>query len=235
MVLVVESLSVGYDGKPVLSEVNLSVHEGTVCALIGRNGCGKSTLLRGVLGDRVRLGGSVRLGQIRLSGRNMARNVRKGIGYSPQGQRVFGSMTAYENILLGVGSMALSERESRVRDVVDWLPELRPLLPRIAGRLSGGDQQLVNIARCLVLARKLALFDEPSLSLGRGRLKAVFAVIKRFAEISEVPVLLAEHRVWDALDISETACVLANGRIVHSGPAQELRDDPVAVKFLLAQ
>ena len=230
--LEVRGLTAGFDAGPVLFGINLDVAHAELVALVGANGAGKSTLL-GVLSGLVRAGA----GSITLAGEDVTNArpevlVRKGIAHVPQGRRLFGTMSVEKNLLLG----AYLRRDGEVRDdmarVLEHFPALKNKLSREAGTLSGGEQQMVAIGRGLMARPKVLMVDELSLGLAP---KIVDHLIDVVREINRdgTALILVEQDVLVALDAANRAYVLENGRVVLSGPAAEVRDDPGVRKAYL--
>ena len=225
LLLEVRGLTAGFDAGPVLFGIDLDIAPGELIALVGANGAGKSTLL-GVLSGLVR----ATSGTITLAGHDVTNArpealVRRGIAHVPQGRRLFGTMSVEKNLTLG----AYLRRDREVRDdlirVLDRFPALKDKLSREAGTLSGGEQQMVAIGRGMMARPKLLMIDELSLGLAP---KVVDRLIDVVQEINRegMALLLVEQDVLVALDAANRAYVLENGRIVLSGPATEVRDDP---------
>jgi len=230
--LEVRGLTAGFDAGPVLFGIDLDVAHAELVALVGANGAGKSTLL-GVLSGLVRASA----GSITLAGEDVTNArpevlVRKGIAHVPQGRRLFGTMSVEKNLLLG----AYLRRDGEVRDdmarVLDHFPALKDKLSREAGTLSGGEQQMVAIGRGLMARPKVLMIDELSLGLAP---KIVDHLIDVVREINRdgTALILVEQDVLVALDAANRAYVLENGRVVLSGPAAEVRDDPGVRKAYL--
>jgi branched-chain amino acid transport system ATP-binding protein len=230
--LEVRGLTAGFDAGPVLFGIDLDVAHAELVALVGANGAGKSTLL-GVLSGLVR----ARAGSITLEGEDVTNArpevlVRKGIAHVPQGRRLFGTMSVEKNLLLG----AYLRRDGEVRDdmarVLEHFPALKDKLSREAGTLSGGEQQMVAIGRGLMARPKVLMVDELSLGLAP---KIVDHLIDVVREINRdgTALILVEQDVLVALDAANRAYVLENGRVVLSGPAAEVRDDPGVRKAYL--
>ncbi len=230
--LEVRGLTAGFDAGPVLFGIDLDVARAELVALVGANGAGKSTLL-GVLSGLVRAGA----GSISLAGEDVTNArpevlVRKGIAHVPQGRRLFGTMSVEKNLLLG----AYLRRDGEVRDdmarVLEHFPALKDKLSREAGTLSGGEQQMVAIGRGLMARPKVLMVDELSLGLAP---KIVDHLIDVVREINRdgTALILVEQDVLVALDAANRAYVLENGRVVLSGPAAEVRDDPGVRKAYL--
>lgn len=223
--LKVRGLTAGFDAGPVLFGIDLDVGPAELIALVGANGAGKSTML-GVLSGLVRAtSGTITLGGEDVTNARPEALVRRGIAHVPQGRRLFGTMSVQKNLLLG----AYLRRDREVSDdmarVLDHFPALKDKLSREAGTLSGGEQQMVAIGRGLMARPKLLMVDELSVGLAP---KVVDELIDVMREINRdgTALLLVEQDVLVALDAANRAYVLENGRVVLSGLAVEVKEDP---------
>jgi branched-chain amino acid transport system ATP-binding protein len=228
----VRGLTAGFGAGPVLFGVDLDVYAGELLALIGANGAGKSTLL-GVLSGLVPpTDGRVVFGGRSITGKRPERVVKAGMAHVPQGRRLFGTMTVQQNLRLG----AYLRRDAEVRQdldrVVEYFPALRDKLDRLAGNLSGGEQQMVAIGRGMMARPKLLMIDEPSLGLAPKVVESVVDVCKAINR-DGVSVLLVEQDVVLALEAADRGYVLENGRVVLTGKASELERDPAIRKAYL--
>ncbi len=224
--LSVRDLHVYLGQSHVLQGVTFDVPEGGVTALLGRNGVGKTTTLRALLG-LVGAHGSVRLGDEELMGKSTYRIVRLRVGYVPEDRDVFTGLTVAENL-------RLAERDAKPRyDLVyELFPELEQRLGQRAGTLSGGQQQMVAIARALLNDNRVLLVDEPTKGLSPALVADVARVLERLAELTTV--VLVEQNLGVVRRIARDAIVLDQGRVVHAGDAKELLAQPDLVKKLLS-
>jgi branched-chain amino acid transport system ATP-binding protein len=212
------SLHAGYGETRVLHGIDFAVEQGGVTALLGANGAGKTTTLRAICG-MVRTSGEIRLGDERIDGRATEDIV-------PDGRGTFFELTVEENLRLG--SYIRRDRQAIAADlerVFGYFPRLRERLRQQAGTLSGGEQQMLAIARALLLRPRLLLLDEPSFGLAPLIVQEIFAIMHRIRADEGVSILLVEQNASLALDIAEQAYLLETGRIVVSGPAAEIRRD----------
>jgi len=221
--LSVERLSVAYGAIKAVREIDLTVAEGEIVAILGANGAGKSSTLNAIVGLIPRVTGSVRFDGQELVGMATERIVQCGITLTPEGRRVFPLLTVEENLRLG--GMANRDRRS-VNAVRATLLERFPVLAQRrgqpAGTLSGGEQQMLAIARSLMARPRLLLLDEPSLGLAPIYVDRIFELIAEL-RAEGVTILLVEQNVDRALGIADRGYVLANGRIQFSGAAGEMR------------
>ncbi|WP_433464123.1 ABC transporter ATP-binding protein [Spirillospora sp. CA-128828] len=224
----IEGLVVRYGARePVLHGVSLEVAEAGVVALLGANGAGKTSLMRAISGTLPLHGGSVAAGSIRFLGKDIAGDdpagvVGGGLVQAPEGRHVFGALTVDENLDAGAITVRSREARARTRDQMFGLfPRLAERRRQRAGTLSGGEQQMLAIARALVSQPKLLLLDEPSLGLAPLLVKQIGETVREISR-DGVPVLLVEQNAAMALSVANHAYVLELGRVVLSGPADEL-------------
>ena len=223
--LSVTDLHVYLGESHILQGIDFDVAEGGVTALLGRNGVGKTTTLRALMGlvDR--------RGRITLAGENVTaapthKIVRRGVGYVPEDRDVFAGLTVDENLRL-----AERDPDPRYELVYDLFPELKQRGKQLAGTLSGGQQQMVAIARALLNGNRLLLVDEPTKGLAPLLVAEVARVLERVAELATV--LLVEQNLGVVKRVARDAVVLDSGRVVHVGPAQELLADKPMVHRML--
>ncbi|HEY3314646.1 MAG TPA: ABC transporter ATP-binding protein [Bacillota bacterium] len=232
--LEVAGLSASHGSVQVLREIDLRVSPGEAVALVGANSAGKTTLMRAISGLHRAAHGRVSFDGRPLAGLSPARIVRLGLSQVPQGRYVFPRMTVRENLELGAAYLPRARRHHRqVEDrVLSVFPRLAERLGQAAGTMSGGEQQMLALARALMADPKMLLVDEPSLGLAPVLVDAVFQAL---AEINRqgVTVLLVEQNVWRSLRFADRGYVLENGRVVHQGTSQELlADDRVRQAYL---
>lgn len=224
--LEISGLSVAYGAIPVLHGVSFSIGTGSVTSLLGANGAGKTTTLRALSG-MVRATGSVRLDGHPITGLAPERIARLGVAHVPEGRGTFSHLSVDENLRLGAWLRRdrLGVDADRER-MFTHFPRLKERLSQQAGTLSGGEQQMLAIARALMLAPRLLLLDEPSFGLSPRLVTELFEALRRIAAEERIAMLLVEQNARMALDLADTAHLLEHGRIVRSGPAAQLRDDP---------
>ena len=224
--LEVRDLRVNYGNIEALHGVSLDVAPGEIVALLGANGAGKTTTLRTLSGLLRPRGGSVAFEGQPIVGLPSHRIVALGIGHVPEGRRIFGGLTVEENLRLGGyllrrDAAALDQGIAQAYETFARLHERRD---QLAGTLSGGEQQMLAIARALMLKPKLVLLDEPSMGLAPKLVRAIFEVIARISSAGTA-VLLVEQNARQALRIAQRAYVLEGGRVALSGSARELAGD----------
>ena len=230
--LIVENLSAGYGDTQVLWDISLRVEPGEIVAVIGSNGAGKSTLLGAMSGVVSEWGGSVRYGDRALTGLEPDRIVQAGIVQVPQGRRLFGSLTVEDNLLMGAYLRRDNEVKSDLERILGLLPRLRERFDFLAGRLSGGEQQQVAIARALMARPQVLLIDEMSLGLAPVLVDSLIDLLGQIHETG-VSILIVEQDVQTALEVSSRAYVLETGHLTMSGPSAQLLDDPQVKKAYL--
>jgi branched-chain amino acid transport system ATP-binding protein len=230
--LVIDNVSAGYGDTQVLWDVSVRVEPGEIVALIGSNGAGKSTLLGAISAVVKTWGGSVSYGDQRLTGLEPDRIVKAGVLQVPQGRRLFGSLSVEDNLRMGAYLRTDRDVDADLERILGLLPRLRERYDFLAGRLSGGEQQQVAIARALMARPEVLLIDEMSLGLAPV---LVDHLIELLAQIHKtgVSILIVEQDVQTALEVSTRAYVLETGRVTLSGPSSQLLDDPQVKKAYL--
>jgi branched-chain amino acid transport system ATP-binding protein len=216
--LAVRGLSAGYLGIPAVRELSFEIDAGEVVALLGPNGAGKTTTLSTVAGLLKPLAGTIVFAGGEVGGRPADRLARQGLSLVPEDRALFYDLTARENLRLARHGESMSEAE-----VLEMLPELEKCLGRRAGVLSGGEQQMLSLARGLVSRPRLLLVDEMSLGLAPVIVERLMPVLRRIAEQLGTAVLFVEQHVPQALELADRAYVMASGSIVMQGSADELR------------
>ena len=224
MLLEVKNLRAGYGPTQVLFGLDFAVAEGGVTALLGANGAGKTTTLRAVSG-LIRPEGEVLLAGQRITGLMTESIARLGVAHVPDGRGTFMELTVEENFRLGSYTRRDPDVPADFARMWEWFPRLKQRWRQQAGTLSGGEQQMLAVARALLLKPKLLLLDEPSFGLAPLIVQDIFGILRRIREESGVGILLVEQNANLALDLADHAYLLETGRIVMSGPAAEIRQD----------
>ncbi len=217
-------LRAGYGATAVLHGFDLAVAEGGITALLGANGAGKTTTLRAICG-MVRTQGEIRLGAERIDGRRTEDIARRGVAHVPDGRGTFRELTVEENLRLGAYTRPARETAPAFERVFGYFPKLRERLRQQAGTLSGGEQQMLAIARALLLRPRLLLLDEPSFELAPLIVREIFGIMRQVRDAEGMGILLVEQNATLALDIADQAYLLETGRVVIAGSAAELRAD----------
>jgi branched-chain amino acid transport system ATP-binding protein len=217
----------------VLRGINLEVPKGRVVTLIGSNGAGKTTTMRAISGMIAPSTGSITLGTNEIAGRESYDIAKLGLAHSPEGRRVFATMTVNDNLLLGAfprftGSRPKGDINADLEKAMEYFPRLKERRLQLAGTLSGGEQQMLAMARAMMMNPEVVLLDEPSMGLAPILVEEVFRIIARWRK-EGVTMLLVEQFAAAALNVADYGYVLENGRIAVHGPADKLKNDP-AVK-----
>jgi len=228
MFLEIRGLRAGYREGTVLHGVDLEVGRGRVLALLGRNGAGKSTLVMTLMGLLRATGGTVRLDGADLTGRRAHEIARAGVALVPQGRRIWPSVTVQEHLELTRRAGARWTPDA----MYEIFPQLRERRRQLAGQLSGGEQQMLAIARALVTGPALLLLDEPSEGLAPFIVDVIGRVVQAVAA-EDVAVLLVEQDLHLAFEVSHDIAVMAKGAIVHRSDTMAFRRDPATAKRLL--
>jgi branched-chain amino acid transport system ATP-binding protein len=223
--LSVRDLEARYGDTRVLRGVSFEVADGGITTILGANGAGKTTTLRAVCG-MVRMAGEITLGGRRIDGRPTEDVVRLGVAHVPEGRGTFTQLTVEENLRLG----AYARRDSGqltadIDRVCRYFPVLAERRRQVAGTLSGGEQQMLAVARALMLRPRLLLLDEPSLGLAPLVVREIFRIIQTINREERVSVLLVEQNASLALGLADHAYLMETGSMVMSGPAAELREN----------
>ena len=220
MVLEVDAIHTYYGKSHILDGVSLKVGEGELVALLGRNGAGKTTTMRSIMGLTPPRQGHIRLFGEDMTGASPYRMASMGVGYVPEGRKIFGHLSVHENLLVA--------RETKGPWTIDAVYKLFPRLyerrTSKGGRLSGGEQEMLAIARALLLNPKLLILDEPSQGLAPIIVQEVMRTVGRMKQ-EGISVLLVEQNAFLALQLADRAYVLGEGEIVYDGPAAELSAD----------
>jgi len=217
-VLEVEDLTSGYVGVPAVRDVSLHVRSGEIVAVLGANGAGKTTTLCTIAGLLAPFSGTVRLAGTDASGTSVRDRSRAGMGFVPDDRGLFSDLTVAENLRVAQGSRPLAE-------LFEWFPALQPLMTRKAGLLSGGEQQMLAMARAVSRRPSLLLIDEMSLGLAPIIVGNLLGLLQRIASEEGTAVLLVEQHVDLALEHATRAYVLSHGEMIAEGDAQELTKD----------
>lgn len=221
--LLVEHLEAGYSQVPVVIDGNMRVDPSEVVAVVGPNGAGKSTLLKAVCGITRILGGAIRLDERSLVGLRTDEISRLGVGYVPQGHSIFPSLSVLENLRIGAYQAPRTAKQ-RTEKVLELFPELRPLLRRTGGLLSGGERTMVSIARALMAEPAVLLLDEPSSGLAPKAVGALWGHLYRLKDAG-VAMLIVEQRTREVLELSDRGYVLVSGRTVLEASGRHLRHE----------
>jgi ABC-type branched-subunit amino acid transport system ATPase component len=222
--LTVNNVDTFYGKSHILNDVNFTLHENEIMALLGRNGAGKSTLLKTLIGIAPASHGSIRLSDSELIGNSSAQNARLGIGYVPQGRGLFAGMSVEQNLELGGLKRQTGNGVHWTRErIYEYFPRIRERLDSPADYLSGGEQQMVAVARALSGDVRVLLLDEPFEGLAPTIVEQLFETFDRLRR--EIAIIIVDHHLDLALALSDTTVALERGRVIHQGPSKDLRHD----------
>jgi len=219
------AVTAGYGDNPIVRDFSARLETGTITTLIGGNGAGKSTLLRAIYGTNRMFDGHIAFKGEPIERLPPWERLKRGVGFVPQGRCNFPHMSVDENLKMSCYTLPSGKHESAIGRVIGLFPMLRQKWRTAAGNLSGGEQQILEMAMVLLLEPSLLLLDEPSLGLSPRMQGDVFATVQRIAATG-VTVLVVEQNVRGALLISDRALVMEQGRLFMEGPAAEVRGDP---------
>ena len=238
--LTLNNVEVAYDKVFLaIKGVSLAVEEGSMVALLGANGAGKSTTLKTISGLLAPERGEVRRGQVTFQGRDIGalsppERVRLGLVHVMEGRRIFEHLTPDDNLLAAYPGRSAKTPFSQLREqAYAYFPRLAERMKSKAGYLSGGEQQMLAIARALITEPRLIMLDEPSLGLAPVLVKEIFTIIREINRTQGVSVLLVEQNARAALDVADHAYLIENGNIVMSGTTEELKRNPDIQEFYL--
>jgi branched-chain amino acid transport system ATP-binding protein len=238
-VLEIVNLVAGYGKVQVLHGLNLKIEEGQLVTLIGSNGAGKTTTLRAMSGMIRPESGAILLAGENIAGQPSYMITKKGVAHSPEGRRVFAALSVLDNLMLGgfvrlTGARPKGDVGADIQKMFTLFPRLAERRYQLAGTLSGGEQQMLAMARALMLNPQVLLLDEPSMGLAPRLVEEVFATIARLKQ-QKITMLLVEQFAAAALEVADYGYVLENGRLTASGPAQKLQNDPAVRAAYLGQ
>jgi ABC-type branched-subunit amino acid transport system ATPase component/branched-subunit amino acid ABC-type transport system permease component len=222
--LTVEDVDTFYGKSHILNKVSFTLHDNEIIALLGRNGAGKSTLLKTLIGIAPASNGSIKLAGHELIGLSSAEHGRRGIGYVPQGRGLFAGMTVEQNLELGALKRQTGNGVHWTRErIYDYFPRIRERLDSPADYLSGGEQQMVAVARALSGDVRVLLLDEPFEGLAPNVVEQLFETFDRLRK--EIAIIIVDHNLDLALALSDATVALERGQVIHQGPSAALRDD----------
>ena len=233
--LATRGLVAGYEpGLPIVNGVDLAVAPGEFVAIIGPNGAGKSTLVKAIAGMVPIHAGAIYLAGQDLTATGRHQRVRHRLAFVPQTENVFATLTIRENLQIAAQILPAAERQRRMDDVWIMFPDLAARPKLRAGKLSGGQRQMLAVARALVVAPTTLILDEPSAGLSPRMVSEVFMRLDTINR-SGVTIILVEQNVKAALALARRALILVEGRVRHEGPAASLGDDPILAELYLGR
>jgi branched-chain amino acid transport system ATP-binding protein len=233
--LEINNINVFYGKVQALFDVSLKVDNEEMVSIIGSNGAGKTTLMNAIMGVNKPVGGEIRFMGQPISNQPTHNIVKQGIIYVPEGRHIFYDLTVAENIQMGGYSRNISAKQyaEELEEILEIFPRLKERLTQLGGTLSGGEQQMLAIARGLMGNPKLLLLDEPSLGLAPVLVDELFQVIVKINKTKKIPILLVEQNAFMAMNITAMTYVLEVGNIKYQGKSRELIASPEIVKAYL--
>jgi branched-chain amino acid transport system ATP-binding protein len=233
--LEINNVNVFYGKVQALFDVSIKVANEEMVSIIGSNGAGKTTLMNAIMGVVKPVGGEIRFMGQPISNQPTHNIVKQGIIYVPEGRRIFYDLTVAENIQMGGYSRNISAKQyaEELEEILEIFPKLKERLTQLGGTLSGGEQQMLAIARGLMGNPKLLLLDEPSLGLAPILVDELFQVIVKINQTKKIPILLVEQNAFMAMNITTMTYVLEIGNIKYQGKSRELIASPEIVKAYL--
>lgn len=230
MILRVSDLRAGYGQVPVLHGISLEIERASIVGVLGHNGMGKTTLINALMGLIKTTSGEINFKGTDISGLPTHRRAQLGIGYVPQGRRIFPRLTVHENLKMGCASAA--DSRATIEEVLELFPRLKPLLARYGGVLSGGEQQLLAFARSLCGRPSLLLLDEPTEGIQPSIVDLLIETLLKLLQMRSLSVLLVEQNVDFLKSTCEKLLVLQKGLVVRKLDQSELGNESLATEFI---
>jgi branched-chain amino acid transport system ATP-binding protein len=227
----VRGLRTGYGRIPILNGVTFSVAEGEFIGILGHNGMGKTTLLKALMGFLPAVGGRVQLGQVDVTAMAPYQRARLGIGYVPQGREIFPALSVYDNLRMGCSKQGIVEQDT-IDVVLEEFPRLKRLLDRPGGALSGGEQQLLAMARCLCGKPRLILLDEPTEGIQPSIIDEIIETLRRLQSKRELTMILVEQNLEFIAALSQRILIIQKGAITREVQPSELADAGLVAEFV---
>jgi branched-chain amino acid transport system ATP-binding protein len=231
MMLNVQGLRTGYGRIPILNGVSFAVNQGEFIGILGHNGMGKTTLLKALMGFLPATGGHVRFDGGDLTAAEPYRRARLGLGYVPQGREIFPGLTVYDNLRMGCSKQGSAEQET-ITEVLEEFPRLTPLLDRLGGALSGGEQQLLAIARCLCGKPRLILLDEPTEGIQPSIIDEIVELLLQLRDNSGLTMILVEQNLDFIAALSQRVLIIQKGAITREVAPDDLGDPSLVGEFI---
>lgn len=223
--LKVQNLCTGYDNLQVIYNLSLDVNEGEVVSIIGPNGSGKSTILKAICGILPVWKGEIVFNGISIRNQKPAKIIKSGITFSPQGRRIFDKLSVRDNLLLSGFNISKLQLKQRINIVLQLFPFLKKRYKQIAGTLSGGERQILALARALIPSPKLLLLDEPLLGLAPNHISNFLEELKKINKKYKLSMIIVEQKVGKALLISHKVYAIKLGKVAFEGKSIELKND----------
>ena len=232
MMLDVQGLRTGYGRIPILNGVSFSVNEGDFIGILGHNGMGKTTLLKALMGFLPATGGRVLFGDDDVTALEPYRRARLGLGYVPQGREIFPGLTVHDNLRMGCSKQAGGVEQDIIAAVLEQFPRLKALLDRAGGALSGGEQQLLAIARCLCGNPRLVLLDEPTEGIQPSIIDEIVETLQRLRANSGLTMILVEQNLDFIAALSQRILIIQKGMITREVQPGDLADASLVGEFV---
>lgn len=228
-----QALVAGYERDlPIVRGVDFSIRTGELVVVLGPNGAGKSTFVKAIAGLVPIHSGSAMLGDVDITGVPTHEKIRHGLAFVPQTENIFATMSIHDNLLLAANVLPRERRSQRIADLYAMFPDLAARPSLRAGQLSGGQRQMLAVARALIVEPSVLILDEPSAGLSPKIVREVFAQLKAI-NATGVTIILVEQNVKSALAIADRAVILVEGQLRHEGPAATLAEDPIVAELYL--
>jgi urea transport system ATP-binding protein len=229
--LEVKDISIYYEDALILNKVNLKIEKGEIVCILGRNGVGKTTLFRGIIGLTPPRAGSILFEGEEIGGSAAYQTVRKGISYIPQGREIFPDLTVEENLKLGTFITGKNNIPIPA-EIFEYFPFLKERKKEKASRLSGGQQQMLAIARGLTGRPRIMLLDEPTEGIQPSIIKSISAIIRELNSNKGIAILLVEQNIDFALNLSTRGYILEKGKVVCEGSVEHIKEDSIVKSYL---
>jgi branched-chain amino acid transport system ATP-binding protein len=231
MMLNVQALRTGYGRIPILNGVSFAVDQSEFIGILGHNGMGKTTLLKALMGFLAVTDGAVMFDGEDVTAAQPYRRARLGLGYVPQGRDIFPGLTVYDNLRMGCTKQAGSEQDT-ITEVLEEFPRLKPLLERSGGALSGGEQQLLAIARCLCGKPRLILLDEPTEGIQPSIIDEIVEILQRLRDKTGLTMILVEQNLDFIAALSRRILIIQKGTITREVKPNDLGDAGLVGEFI---
>ncbi|MGB7100788.1 MAG: ABC transporter ATP-binding protein [Xanthobacteraceae bacterium] len=235
MMLEVSDIHAGYGRIPVLSGINFTVGEHEVVGVLGHNGMGKTTLLKTLIGQVPLTSGRIRLANVDISHSPPFRRARAGLGYVPQGRQIFPSLSVYENLRMGFVENGIDSEESIIKDILARFPRLDPLIDRVGSALSGGEQQILALARCLCGSPKLLLLDEPTEGIQPSIVEEILDILIGLHRHRGLAIIVVEQSLDFIRRLSERVLLIEKGAITGEVLPEALSDAKELGSYIAAE
>ena len=229
----ISKLNAGYNDLQVLKDVDLSLTAGTISILMGPNGAGKSTLLKSIYNLTKITSGKIEFKQKEITHEPPYNLLKQGVAFVPQGKINFSILNVRDNLILGHIGNDKSLLKNKLEEIFNQFPVLKKKQNDYAFALSGGEQQMLAIGRALMSSPKLLLMDEPSLGLSPKLVKELFSTIQEIKNKFKTTILIVEHNIKSVMEIADFCYIMDQGKIIASGPADKLKNDPIMKKVFV--